>query len=87
MIEAFLIGIIATACAVSALFFMRFWRRTGDVLFLAFALSFLVEALNRPRFLAATSFAEDAATIYLVRLLSYLLILVAIIHKNLRAPR
>ena len=87
MIEAFLIGVIATACAVAGLYFLRFWRRTDDLLFLAFAVSFFVEALNRPRFLAADSFAEDGATIYLVRLFAYLLILIAIVHKNLKAPR
>jgi len=87
MIEGFLIGIIACASAVAGLFFLRFWRRTGDALFLAFALAFLIEALNRARFLFVDDASEGTATIYLVRLFTYLLILTAIVRKNLAAPR
>jgi len=85
MNEGFLIGVIVCASAVAGLFFLRFWRRTHDLLFLAFGLSFLVEAANRTRFLFLVEPSEGAASIYLVRLLSYLLILAAIVHKNLRA--
>jgi len=87
MIEGFLIGVTACASAVAGLFFLRFWRRTGDALFLAFALAFLIEALNRTRFLFIDAPSEGSATIYLVRLLTYLLILAAILRKNLAAPR
>jgi hypothetical protein len=87
MLEGFLIGVIATCSAVAGLYFLRFWRGTNDLLFLAFGLSFLVEAANRTRFLGFDSLTEDAAGIYLVRLGAYLLILGAILHKNLRAAR
>ena len=87
MIEGFLMGVIVCGSAVVGLFFLRFWQRTGDLLFLAFALSFLMEAANRVRFLALDVPGEGAASIYLVRLLSYLLILAAIVYKNLPARR
>jgi hypothetical protein len=32
---------------VAGLFFLRFWRDTRDRLFLGFAISFLIEGLNR----------------------------------------
>lgn len=87
MIEGFLIGVIVCASAVAGLFFLRFWRRTGDWLFLAFALAFFIEGANRLRFLFLDQPAEGAASIYLVRLIAYLLILAAIVYKNLPARR
>jgi hypothetical protein len=82
MIDGFLIGVIVTASVGAGLFFLRFWRHTGDLLFLAFASAFMIEGLNRARFLALDVPAEGSASIYLVRLLAYLLILGAILHKN-----
>ena len=89
MIEGFLLGVIVTAAATAGAFFMRFWLKTRDPLFLAFSASFLIEAANRIRFLWLDNPNEGAAGIYLVRLVSYLLILVAIVNKNRarRAPR
>jgi hypothetical protein len=87
MLEGFLIGVIVSGCLVAGLFFLRFWRRTGDLLFLAFALSFLIEGANRARFLFLDVPSEGAASIYVVRLLSYLLILAAIAYKNLPAKK
>lgn len=87
MIVGFLIGVIVCASAVAGLFFVRFWRRTGDWLFLAFALAFFIEGANRLRFLFLEQPAEGTASIYLVRLLAYLLILGAIAYKNLPAKR
>jgi len=43
----FFLGAIAALSLVAALFFLRFWHRTRDRLFLAFALSFGVEGVNR----------------------------------------
>lgn len=79
----FLLGGITVACTVASLFFLRFWRGTGDRFFLWFALSFLVEAANRAHFALTGARHEDAAFYYLIRLSSYALILWAIIEKNL----
>ena len=89
MIEGFLLGVIVTAAATAGAYFMRFWLKTRDPLFLAFSASFLIEAANRIRFLWLENPNEGAAGIYLVRLVSYLLILIAIVNKNRarRAPR
>ena len=36
----FLTGAVTFGFFVASLFFLRFWRRTGDTLFMAFALAF-----------------------------------------------
>lgn len=80
--QLFLLGAIAMGCAVAALFFFRFWRSTGDRFFLYFALSFLIEAVNRTMFALTGARQEEAGLYYLIRLGSYLLILWAIFAKN-----
>lgn len=77
-----LLGAIAMGFLTAGLFFLRFWRDGRDRFFLLFALSFIVEGINR--FVLGTYYrpSEAAATIYLVRLLAFLLILLAIIDKN-----
>jgi len=82
MIE-FLSGAITMGFLVSAGFFMRFWRITADRLFLAFALAFLLLALNQAlaQWLGAAD--ERLGYTYLLRVLGFVLILAAIIDKNL----
>jgi hypothetical protein len=82
MTEGFLLGVIVTCSLVAAGFFARFWRATRDLLFLAFAVAFLLEGLNRLAFLFLENPNAGDATVYLVRLVSYLLILGAIAYKN-----
>jgi hypothetical protein len=82
MIDSFLLGVIATASLTAGLFFLKFWRDTRDSFFLAFAASFLIEALNRISLLFVPRPHEGNPWIYLVRLFAFLLILVAIIRKN-----
>jgi uncharacterized membrane protein HdeD (DUF308 family) len=82
MIESFLLGVIATASVTAGLFFLKFWRDTRDSFFLAFAVSFLIEGLNRVSLLFLPRPNEGNPWTYLVRLFAFLLILVAIIRKN-----
>ena len=82
MLEGFLLGVIATASLVAGLFFFRFWRASRDTFFLAFAASFFIEGINRSAFLFLDKPNEGNPWIYLVRLLSLLLILGAILKKN-----
>jgi uncharacterized membrane protein HdeD (DUF308 family) len=86
MLNGFLLGIIVACSLTAGAFFIRFWRQTHDTLFLAFGASFIVEGCNRTMILFVDAPNLGHPLIYLVRLLSYLLILVAIINKN-RAPR
>ena len=77
----FMLGAIAMACVVVASFFLRFWRKTGDRLFGLFALAFGVLGLNWVA-LAFTRGDELRLMLYAVRLLAFVVILVAIIDKN-----
>jgi hypothetical protein len=81
---AYLSGAVTMGYLVSALFFARFWRRTRDRLFLAFAIAFTLLALNQG--LAALLAAGDERGVYAyaLRVLGFFLILAAIIDKNLK---
>jgi uncharacterized membrane protein HdeD (DUF308 family) len=83
MLNGFLLGIIVATSLTAGAFFIRFWRQTKDSLFLAFGASFIVEGFNRAMILFVDEPNLGHPLIYLVRLLSYLLILVAIFNKNL----
>jgi len=78
-----LAGTIAMASIIIALFFLRFWRASGDRFFLYFALSFAIEGLHRVYAALRDGGGEDSPLHYLIRLLAYGLILWAILEKNL----
>jgi hypothetical protein len=75
-------GAVGMGSLVIALFFVRFWRSSGDRFFLYFALSFLIEGVHRFYSGYFTADSEDSPLHYLVRLLAYALILWAIWEKN-----
>lgn len=78
-----LLGAIGLASIMVGFLFLRFWRSSRDRFFLFFALSFLVEGLNRIVLGLAGALNEAEPIYYLIRLLTYGLILVAILDKNL----
>jgi uncharacterized membrane protein HdeD (DUF308 family) len=81
-VNAVVLGAVAMASSVAALFFLRFWRQTRDPLFLFFALAFAVDAVTRVLLASAEIQAEDEPLFYIARLISFALILGAIIYKN-----
>jgi uncharacterized membrane protein HdeD (DUF308 family) len=84
MINGFLLGVIATTSFTAGIFFLRFWRETRDSLFLAFAVAFIIEALNRTAMLLLSQPNEGSPWIYIVRFFAFLLILIGILNKNRR---
>lgn len=78
----FLLGAIALCCFAVGLFFLGYWRSSRDRFFLFLMLSFWLEAGNRVYMAWSRSWNEDAPIYYLIRLVSYGLILVAIWDKN-----
>lgn len=82
MIESFLLGVIATSSIAAGMFFLRFWRETRDYLFLAFAVAFLVEGVNRCLLMLIRQSGDHSSWIYLVRSLAFLIILAGIVSKN-----
>ncbi len=77
-----LLGAIAMGNLVIGLFFVRFWRKTRDRFFLFFAVSFILEGSNRVLLGLSQGSNENEPIFYLVRLLSFVLILIAIVDKN-----
>ena len=75
-------GAIAMGYAVAGLFFLRFWRKTRDRLFLIFSWAFWLLAVQRLALVLSREMIEDYTGLYLVRLFAFLLILWAIIDKN-----
>ena len=80
--NAMMLGAIAMASLVAALFFLRFWRETRDGFFLIFAMAFFIESLSRAALGLTTTSQEYEPFFYTLRLLAFGLIIVAIVHKN-----
>ena len=83
----FLGGAVTMAYGIAALYFVHFWRRTADRLFLAFAAAFALLALNQVSIFALGIADERSSYAFVLRVLGFVLILLAIVDKNLRGPR
>lgn len=75
-------GLIIAGDLVAALFFLKFWRRSGDTLFAIFAAAFLLLALGQALLALSDVPVEERSWIYLVRLAAFVLIIGGIVHKN-----
>jgi Family of unknown function (DUF5985) len=75
-------GATVMACFVSGLFFLRFWRTTGDRLFVFFAIAFVTLAGHWTALALASPDFEFRPLLYGVRLAAFVMILLAIADKN-----
>ena len=80
--NSFMSGANMVLYVVASLFFVRFWRRTKDALFLSFAVAFGLMAVEKVAVEGLRSHDETAPYLYLLRLLSFLAIISAIVRKN-----
>ena len=79
----FILGALALSSLVAALFFLRFWRKTTDRFFMLFAIAFAFDAVGRVAMAVLLSHSgEGEPLVYALRLLTFSLILGAIIDKN-----
>jgi hypothetical protein len=78
----FVFGIITMGYVVAGLFFAKFWSRSRDLLFAIFAVAFWLLALNQAIVAVIEVPREEQSLAYLLRLAAFILIIVAIIHKN-----
>jgi uncharacterized membrane protein len=78
----FLSGAVVLGFLTCGLFFFRFWRRTRDQLFLAFAISFALLGVGQTVVALAQIPTEEKGALYLIRLIAFLVILLAIYLKN-----
>jgi hypothetical protein len=79
----FVLGLVAMGAATLGLLFTRYWKTTGESLFVFFAVAFSLLALNWT-LLAFANRDEPNTALYGVRLVAFLLILVGIWNKNRR---
>ena len=84
MLMPFLSGAIVMGFLVAGLFFLRFWKRTHDRLFLAFTLAFWLLGLTQGLLAFSVAPVEERSWLYLLRLTAFVLILWAIWDKNAR---
>jgi hypothetical protein len=82
--EDFIRGAIAMGFAVAGMYFLRFWKETRDRLFAFFAVAFFILSINRAAITLAGLTSEVPYTLYVIRLIAFLIILYAIVDKNLR---
>jgi len=81
----FISGASTMGFLMAGLFFLRFWRNTADILFLAFAIAFSLLGLAHGILTLGGMPIEERSWIYLLRLAAFLIILGAIAKKNLAA--
>lgn len=86
-IAALISGALAAGYAVAGLFFAKFWSRTRDRLFAIFAVAFWLLAVQRIAIVLSDRWLEDATPLYVLRLIAFLLILIAIVDKNRQGRR
>lgn len=86
-LENFLLGVFATLCLVAGAYFFKFWRKTRDPLFLAFAASFCIRSLNNAAKMSLSDPNTASTWSVIVGLLASLLIVIAILRKNLDGNR
>ena len=78
----FLSGAICMAYVVVTIFFLKFWKKTRDSLFLCFAAAFVLFTIVRISLSVISQESEARGFLYLGRGLAVLLIVVAVIQKN-----
>lgn len=82
-IVAFMGGLSTAGYAIGGVFFLSFWRKTRDSLFMAFALAFGLMTLNQAVPVIMGIPREEQGGVYLLRAAAFILIIVAILAKNL----
>lgn len=87
MLIPFLSGAVSAGFLIAGLFFLRFWRKSRDELFAAFALAFWLLGLNQALLTFSSVPAEERTWLFLLRLAAFVVILAAIWRKNARVPR
>lgn len=83
----FLAGMTTMGFLAAALFFMSFWRRTADRLFLTFGVAFFLLAVNQAAIALSSSPREEQIFVYALRIAAFGLLIAAIVGKNVGSGR
>jgi hypothetical protein len=81
----FMFGAITMGYLLAGLFFLKFWKRSRDLLFAIFALAFWLLAINETIVTIIAVPREEESWLYLLRLAAFTLLAIAIIQKNAAA--
>ncbi len=84
LLNVFLAGATSAGILVVGLFFLRFWARTREALFLAFGASFFLLAANQAVLTLFDVPPEYRSRAYVLRLAAFAILILAIVRKNLR---
>jgi hypothetical protein len=84
LLNEYFAGAASISLLVIALFFLRFWKRTHDRLFLFFAAAFFILMVERIVRALMTVDNEWAPYVYSIRLAGFVLIIVGVVDKNRR---
>ena len=79
----FVSGMITMGYLVAGLFFLKFWQRSRDLLFVIFAVAFWLLAASQVLLVISNLPREEQGWLYLLRLTAFALIVVAIVQKNM----
>jgi hypothetical protein len=79
---AFLGGAVTAGFAIAGLFFLRFWRRTHDGLFLSFSIAFALLGIAQAMVSLSDMPVEERSPLFLLRLVAFGLIIFSILWKN-----
>lgn len=82
VLDTFLLAVVCTCSLVAALFFLGFWKRTRDSLFLAFTVFFAIEGANEAYLASLPRPNLGNFAVTLIRLLAVLGVIGAIVWKN-----
>lgn len=75
-------GILTAGYALAGLHFLKFRQKTGDRLFLIFAIAFWVLAIQRVSLVLLSDVEEAIVYLYMLRVVAFVLIIGAIVDKN-----
>jgi hypothetical protein len=81
----FAFGALTVLALTAGLFFLRYWRASGDRFFSFFAIAFFALGTNWALLVGRDPSDEYTPYFYLLRLLAFLLIAGAIVDKNRRS--
>lgn len=79
---SFMSGAVCAGLSVASLFFLRFWTRTRDPLFLTFSSAFLLFAAGQIATTIVDGNLEESAWVYVLRVVGFVLIIAAVLRKS-----
>ncbi len=85
-LHSFLLGVVAMGSWTVAIFFLRFWKLSGERLFLFFAGAFVTLSIDWIALAILNPVTQTRHYFFAVRLVAFALIIVGIIDKNGRRP-